>query len=548
MQIVAGESLEEGNGTGDFDAGLTVLSGPGEVGIRYLLGGVADIQIGKQSDRHIVLPGTLVSRGHCHLSRVDFGPSRWKLVDGHSTNGLSVNGTRVAEHELQDGDVITIGEYDLEFRLASPAELEMAPEPVAPAASVRPPRAAPAPSAAHDSAPTSCPSCERTLPGSAKICVDCGINLKTGRPVLTSQDVDEDALYAHAEQWIWWVSLLVWITPTPIPIRSQAFGTRKPYAIWTIATATVLASITFFIAQKSGAGDNFMLWRPGQQAVSVSSVVPPEEIHQIAKHMTPEERNALQREFDPQGRLSDDELVERELDKVLMEKLPPRGRFEWYQLFTHAFLHDTTSIYRFAMHLGGNLLFMLVFGTRVNALIGDLATAIAYPILAVCAAAVHLMSLGNGPSGPMLGASGAIMGLAGMYLILFPAHRVYCAMWISFWYPLGFRRLYGCKIFQMRGFWILLIYFAYDILMNAIGSLLGHHGGGGVAHWAHIGGFLTGAAIGLGLLFSRQFNTHGGDVLSVTLGRYAWPLIGKPARWHLPPAAGLPRAVSLNFQ
>jgi hypothetical protein len=100
----------------------------------------------------------------------------------------------------------------------------------------------------------------------------------------------------------------------------------------------------------------------------------------------------------------------------------------------------------------------------------------------------------------------------------------------------------------MRGFWILLIYFGYDILMNSISAALGHHGGGGVAHWAHIGGFLTGATIGLALLLSRMFNTHGGDVLSVTLGKHAWPLIGKPARWHLPAHADLPRATSLSFQ
>ena len=562
VQLVAGEALAEGSGAGDFDAGLTIAAGPGDVGVRFLLGGVADIQIGKSPDRQIILPGNLVSRGHCFLSRVDFGPSRWKLVDNRSTNGLLVNGQRVGEQELQDGDAITIGEYQLTYACAAPAEMELAEEPVVVAAV----RAGASGGAAQGGAPIgaaqrssegsssiqaagrkSCPSCEKALPKSAKICVGCGIDIKTGRPVLTRQDVDEDMLYAHAEQWIRWVSLLVWVTPMPIPIRSEAFGTRKPYAIWTIAIATVLASITFFIAQNAGngAGMNFMLWPPGRQAALSSSLVSPEEIHQIAQKMTPEDRLEYRQDLnDPQGRLSDDELVQRELDKELADKLPPVGKFQWYQLITHAFLHDTSSVYNFLMHLAGNLLFMLVFGTRVNALIGNLATAIVYPILAVCAASVHLMSLGNGPAGPMLGASGAIMGLAGMYLILFPVHHVYCAMWISLW--LRFRRLFGCKIFQLRGFWILLIYFGYDILMNAISTHF--HVGGGVAHWAHIGGFLTGAAVGLGLLLSRMFNTHGGDVLSVALGKHAWPLIGKPARWHLPPGANLPRATSLNFQ
>ena len=74
---------------------------------------------------------------------------------------------------------------------------------------------------------------------------------------------------------------------------------------------------------------------------------------------------------------------------------PRCGEFHWYQLITHAFLHDTSSIFNFIMHLSGNLVFMLVFGTRVNALIGNLATAIVYPILAVCAATAHLAFLGR---------------------------------------------------------------------------------------------------------------------------------------------------------
>lgn len=104
MQIVCAEAVEEGNGAGDFDAMLLVVGGPQDVGVRFLLGGVADIQIGKLTDRHILLPGSKVSREHCRLSRIDFGPSRWKIIDNRSTNGVLVNGQRIAEHELQDGE------------------------------------------------------------------------------------------------------------------------------------------------------------------------------------------------------------------------------------------------------------------------------------------------------------------------------------------------------------------------------------------------------------------------------------------------------------
>src|SRR5258707_3392471 len=120
VHVVCGEQLAEGAGAGDFDAGLEVTSGPDLAGARMLLGGVAELQIGKLPDRQIVLGGNNVSRAHCKLQRVDFGPSRWKVVDNKSTNGLYVNGSRVSEHELQDGDLLTIGDFDLTYSHFAP--------------------------------------------------------------------------------------------------------------------------------------------------------------------------------------------------------------------------------------------------------------------------------------------------------------------------------------------------------------------------------------------------------------------------------------------
>ena len=51
-----------------------------------------------------------------------------------------------------------------------------------------------------------------------------------------------------------------------------------------------------------------------------------------------------------------------------------------------------------------------------------------------------------------------------------------------------------------------------------------------VAHWAHLGGFLAGAAIALTLMLSRLVNARAGDLVSVVLGRHAWKLLGKPNR------------------
>jgi membrane associated rhomboid family serine protease/pSer/pThr/pTyr-binding forkhead associated (FHA) protein len=517
-RIVCGEQLSAGSGGGDFDGALTIVAGPDRVGERIQLGGIAEITLGKSGERQLVLIGDMVSRFHARLVRVDFGPSRWKLFDNRSTNGLYVNEQRVAEHELRNGDLVRIGDYTLKFE-----HVQQVAEPVI------------------DPNAVICPSCRKQFNKTAKICVGCGINLRTGKPILTRQGVDENHLYAAAESWIRIISLFVWVTPFPIPLRSEGFGKSKPYAIWTIAMATILASITFFIAQRmtdEGSADvNLMLWAPAKtHLVVMNDVVSPEAIHHMAQQMDDQDRAELREKYDRLKRLNDEELLTKMLSTEISNHNAAQGEFHWYQLITHAFLHDTSSIYNFAMHLGGNLVFMLCFGTRVNALIGNIATAILYPILAIAAGGIYLMTL-SGPSfgpldggghGPMLGASGAIMGLAGMYLILFPVHQVYCAMWISIW--LRFKRFFRAKIFTLRGFWILLIYFGYDITMSIINAKLNVHGG--VAHWAHIGGFTTGMVLGLAILLSRLFDTHGGDVLSVVLGPKAWPIIGRPERWN----------------
>src|SRR5947207_796101 len=118
VRFISAEDLPPGAGAADFDICLAVESAPAggaAMGLQMFLGGVPEIEVGKLPDKHISLPGKMVSRFHAKLSRLDFGPSRWKLVDNKSTNGLFVNGQRVEEHELQNGDVVKIGEYQFRF-------------------------------------------------------------------------------------------------------------------------------------------------------------------------------------------------------------------------------------------------------------------------------------------------------------------------------------------------------------------------------------------------------------------------------------------------
>ena len=94
------------------------------------------------------------------------------------------------------------------------------------------------------------------------------------------------------------------------------------------------------------------------------------------------------------------------------------------------------------------------------------------------------------------------------------------------WFRWGLIRGFhlSLKFFAVRGFWVVLFYIAFDVLATIQGAE------DGVAHWAHLGGFLAGVAIALMLIFSRLVNCRGGDIISAILGRRAWALVGKPNR------------------
>lgn len=190
------------------------------------------------------------------------------------------------------------------------------------------------------------------------------------------------------------------------------------------------------------------------------------------------------------------------------------GQYHAYQLLTNAFLHSDL------MHIAGNLLFLLVFGSRVNALVGNIPSLVLYPVLAIAASIAYMISAQHQPPHPALGASGAIMGLAGMYFVFFPVHKVHMAAWLR-------RGLFGgfqlhLKLFALRGFWVVLFYIAFDVVYTALGV------DDNVAHWAHLGGFIAGMIIALILLTTRLVNARGGDLFTAILGRHAWALVGKP--------------------
>lgn len=143
-------------------------------------------------------------------------------------------------------------------------------------------------------------------------------------------------------------------------------------------------------------------------------------------------------------------------------------------VFTSMFMHGGW------MHLIGNMLYMWIFADNVEDSMGGLRFIVFYLLCGV--AAVLAQSLPDVTSQvPMIGASGAISGVLGAYLLLFPHTRVLVMI------PLGFIM----KAHYLPAAVVLGFYFVLQIVMTAMTPA----GGGGVAFAAHLGGFVAGAAL-----------------------------------------------------
>ncbi len=341
-----------------------------------------------------------------------------------------------------------------------------------------------------------CPSCKQHQPEGAKICTTCGISLKTGRSIMMTSDEGVERACELAENTI---RLISWIIGFGIyPIASEAFGTAKPYVIRAIALITIATSVLFFAYacnedSESRRGANLMLWT-GDRAGALANL---ERMRRDAESVPEAQRPYVMRRL-----------------AAAEETVAATGEFHWYQLITYAFLHGGI------LHLASNLLFLMVLGTRVNALVGNLWALGLYPLLAIASGWAYLIASAAEWPHPMVGASGAIMGLAGMYIVLFPAHKVHMAAWWR-WSLIGGFHL-SLKIFTMRGFWVVMFYIAFDIVFTILGVK------DNVAHWAHLGGFIAGICIATIVLVSRLVNARGGDLFSVVLGRRAWAIVGRP--------------------
>jgi membrane associated rhomboid family serine protease len=225
-----------------------------------------------------------------------------------------------------------------------------------------------------------------------------------------------------------------------IPYRDENETQRTPYI--TIAIIALNVLVWIFI---QGAGSTLPL------ATSVCNLgLIPGELTQTLPPGTP---------------------LEMERNLVCLTDAGP----QYLHILTSMFLHGSW------MHLLGNMWFFWLFGNNIEDSMGRGRFIAFYLISGLCAAGMQVF-MSPMSNIPMVGASGAISGIMGAYLILYPRVRVFTFV------PLGFfMTTIALPAWVMLGYWMLLQFF------GGLQSLGGT--GGGTAFWAHMGGFVAGLAL-----------------------------------------------------
>jgi membrane associated rhomboid family serine protease len=223
------------------------------------------------------------------------------------------------------------------------------------------------------------------------------------------------------------------------PYKADVMMRRLPWANWAIMAVTVLVSLVVMFAIEADTADNLALWTPNIDA----------QVSRISRDADGEDR---------------DYIV-----TFLNERTAAEG-FSPLQLLTHSLVHEGL------WHLFGNMIFLFVFGNAVNAKIGHLPYVALYVGLALLSGAAWLAFPADGLY--MVGASGAVMGMAGAFAVMYPLNEIsfFTLLWLT---PI---------VFAVRSVWVLLVYFILDMLGFLGGSA------DGVAHVSHLTGVILGAA------------------------------------------------------
>jgi membrane associated rhomboid family serine protease len=186
--------------------------------------------------------------------------------------------------------------------------------------------------------------------------------------------------------------------------------------------------------------------------------------------------------------------------------------FHWSQLIGSLLGHADF------IHLAGNMFFLFVFGNAVNAKVGHVLFPLLYLMIGVGESLIWI-ALGSGPA--TIGASGAVMGVIGCFLALYPRNDVSIFYWFG---------LLGTGTFSISSYWVILCYVALDLwgLSSTPDS--------GVNYLAHAAGAAIGFALTLLLVATRIVQTDPGEqtLLDILLSKDSKPPNQRPSRPNPP--------------
>ena len=238
-----------------------------------------------------------------------------------------------------------------------------------------------------------------------------------------------------------------------IPLRDDNRANRSPVVTWLLVAACL---VVFLLQLRAGSEEPGLYEEYGMIPARVTS---PE-----ATVMVPYREQVVT----PRG----PRVVEGE------RRAAPSAVPAWLTILTCIFLHGGW------MHLVGNMWFLWIFGDNVEDRFGRLGYLVLYLGSGVAASITHWLSEPTSPV-PTVGASGAVAGVMGAYLVLYPRARVLALL------PIGF----FITTVVVPAFVFLLIWFAIQFVQGSMAAMGGE--AGGVAWWAHVGGYVVGAGLAL---------------------------------------------------
>lgn len=239
-----------------------------------------------------------------------------------------------------------------------------------------------------------------------------------------------------------------------LPTKVDVPMARMPWANWVLIAVTSLISLSVFM---QALHDEF---NPREPRLSPATLKRLQEI-QAKGDWQSEEAKKLMAELEAHDEDPGDTFT-------IPGALDP-ARFSVSQLISYQFVHGDL------LHLIGNMFMLFIFGNAVNAKLGQFTYVLCYLVLGMIGGLGWLL-LGTG--GPMVGASGAIMGILGIFLILFPRNDVTVAYW-------G----YGAGgSFEISSYWLILFYMGADL----VGFIRAAQG---IAYVTHLAGQFCGAAL-----------------------------------------------------